>query len=116
MSRAFAIAAVVLTICAGQSLETVAQTMRPAPPDSIQNGRPADSIQNGRMVEGRVAAVRGRWIVLANGTQLAVPDNLNVIERQEVKPGAFVRVMYEDRAGQKFATSIQLRNLLEDPE
>jgi hypothetical protein len=107
MSRAFAIAAVVLTMCAGLSLESVAQTSRLAPPDSIQNGR---------MVEGRVAAVRGRWIVLANGIQLAVPDNVNVIERQEVKPGAFVRVMYEDRAGQKFATSIQLRNPLEDPQ
>jgi hypothetical protein len=107
MSRAFAIAAVVLTMCAGLSVESAAQTSRPASPDSIQNWR---------MVEGRVAAVSGRWIVLANGIQLAVPDNVNVIERQEVKPGDFVRVMYEDRAGQKFATSVQLRHPLADPE
>jgi hypothetical protein len=103
MSRALAMAAVVLTMCAGQSLEGFAQTRPQSPPASIQDGQ---------VMEGRVADVKGRWIVLANGAQVAVPDN--VIRRPEVKPGAFIRVMFEEREGQKFATSIQLRDALED--
>ena len=105
MRRGVAIAAVVLTMGAGQSIVGFAQTGPLAPQDSIQDGR---------VVEGRVAVVKRHWIVLANGIQLAVPDN--VIQHREVKPGAFIRAMYEEREGQKFATSTQLRDQLEDPQ
>jgi hypothetical protein len=100
MNRFFAIAAVVLAMSAGQSLVVFAQTAAPASQE--QELSPAS-----QMVEGKVSAVRGRWIVFANGTQVAVPDN--VVHHFEMKPGAVVRAMYEEREGQKFATSIELK-------
>ena len=105
MNRALAIAAVVLTICAGQSLAGFAQTGPRAPQELIQGAQ---------VVEGKIAAVKGRWIVFANGTQVAVPDNL--VQHFEMKPGAFIRAMYEEREGQKFATSIELREPVGNPE
>jgi hypothetical protein len=100
MKRIFAIAAVVLAMCAGQSLVVFAQTAVPATQE--QELSPASQV-----VEGKVSAVRGRWIVFANGTQVAVPDN--VVHHFEMKPGAVIRAMYEEREGQKFATSIELK-------
>ena len=100
MKRIFAITAVVLAVCAGQSLVVFAQTA--APSTQEQELSPYSQV-----VEGKVSAVRGRWIVFANGTQVAVPDN--VVHHFEMKPGAVIRAMYEEREGQKFATSIELR-------
>jgi len=100
MNRIFAIAAVVLAISAGQPLVVFAQTAAPASQEQ-------EVSQASQVVEGKVSAVRGRWIVFANGTQVAVPDN--VVHHFEMKPGAVIRAMYEEREGQKFATSIELR-------
>ena len=100
MNRIFAIAAIVLGISAGQSLMVFAQTAAPASQEQ-------EVSQASQVVEGKVSAVRGRWIVFANGTQVAVPDN--VVHHFEMKPGAVIRAMYEEREGQKFATSIELR-------
>lgn len=107
MNRIFAVAAVVLAMCAGQSLVVFAQTA--APTSQEQEITPGSQV-----VEGKVSAVRGRWIVFANGTQVAVPDN--VVHHFEMKPGAVIRAMYEEREGQKFATSIELRGPAADQQ
>ena len=105
MKRIFAIAAAVLAICAGQSPMVYAQTGSPSSQSQEREIAPGSQVV--QVVEGKVSAVRGRWIVFANGTQVAVPDN--VVHHFEMKPGAVVRAMYEEREGQKFATSIELR-------
>ena len=102
MNRIFAIAAAVLAMCVGQSTIVFAQATTP----SSQEREIAPGTQMVQVVEGKVSAVRGRWIVFTNGTQVAVPDN---VAHVEMKPGAVVRAMYEEREGQKFATSIELR-------
>jgi hypothetical protein len=104
MNRIFAIAAAVLAMCAGQSPMVYGQTRSPS--SQSQEREIAPGTQMVQVVEGKVSAVRGRWIVFANGTQVAVPDN---VAHLEMKPGAVVRAMYEEREGQKFATSIELR-------
>jgi hypothetical protein len=105
MNRIFAIAAAVLTMCAGQSPMVYGQTGSPSSQSQEREIAPGSQVV--QVVEGKVSAVRGRWIVFANGTQVAVPDN--VVHHFEMKPGAVVRAMYEEREGQKFATSIELR-------
>jgi len=105
MNRIFAIAAAVLAMCAGQSPMVYAQTGSPSSQSQEREIAPGSQVV--QVVEGKVSAVRGRWIVFANGTQVAVPDN--VVHHFEMKPGAVVRAMYEEREGQKFATSIELR-------
>ena len=101
MRRTLGIAAMVLTLCAGQSVVGFAQTGTQAQQDP-------QSTAASRMVEGKISAVKGRWIVFSNGTQVAVPDNL--VQHFEMKPGAVIRAMYEEREGQKFATSLELRD------
>jgi len=107
MGRALAIAAVVLTMCAGQSLVGFAQTG----PQAQQEPEVTAASQ---VVEGKILAVKGRWIIFSNGTQVAVPDNL--VQHFEMKPGAIIRAMYEEREGQKFATSLELRDPAVDPK
>ena len=107
MRRTFAVAAVVASICVGQSPAGFAQTGSRAQQEP-------EFTQAGQVVEGKISAVKGRWIVFSNGTQVAVPDNL--VQHFEMKPGAVIRAMYEEREGQKFATSLELRNSLTDPK
>jgi hypothetical protein len=107
MSRTFAIAAVVLTMCAAQPFVGFAET-------GLLAQRDPQVTPGGQVVEGKISAVKGRWIVFSNGTQVAVPDNL--VQHFEMKPGAVIRAMYEEREGQKFATSIELRDPAANPK
>ena len=107
MSRTFAMAAVVLTMCAAQPFVGFAET-------GLQAQREQEVTPVGQVVEGKISAVKGRWIVFSNGTQVAVPDNL--VQHFEMKPGAVIRAMYEEREGQKFATSIELRDPAAGPK
>ena len=107
MSRTFAMAAVVLTMCAVQPLVGFAET-------GLQAQRELEVTPASQVVEGKISAVKGRWIVFSNGTQVAVPDNL--VQHFEMKPGAVIRAMYEEREGQKFATSIELRDPAANPK
>jgi len=106
MHRLIAIASLALTVCAGSGA-AVAQTSA-----SAQQER--ELVPGSQMVEGQIMAVKGRWIVFSNGTQVAVPDNL--VGRFDVKPGAIIRAMYQEREGQKFATSIELKRPAADEQ
>jgi hypothetical protein len=107
MNRALAISAVVLAMCAGQPVAGFAQTGPRATEER-------EWTPGSQVVEGKISAVKGRWIVFTNGTQVAVPDNL--VQHFEMKPGAVVRAMYEEREGQKFATWIELKDAAAVPQ
>ena len=107
MNRLIAIAALVLTMCAGPAVVGLAQTAAPAPQERELG-------QGSQVVEGQIMAVKGRWIVFSNGTQVAVPDNVDRL--LGVKPGAVIRAMYQEREGQKFATSIELQRPAADEQ
>jgi hypothetical protein len=98
-------------MCAGQSPVVFAQT---GPQTGLKATQEQEFTPYSQVVEGKVSAVKGRWIVFSNGTQVAVPDN--VVHHFEMKPGAVIRAMYEEREGQKFATSIELRGTAADQQ
>jgi hypothetical protein len=62
----------------------------------------------GQTVEGKIKSVHGNLVTLEDGTQLSIPSSVNVT-RDQLKPGAQIVAAYETRAGQKVATSIQIK-------
>ncbi len=60
-------------------------------------------------VQGKVKGVdaTGRMLVLEDGTQLAIPDNVR-INRSDLRPGAEVKASYDMVDGQKIITSIKV--------
>lgn len=60
-------------------------------------------------VQGKIKAVdpSGRVVVFEDGTQIMIPPTL-AVERGDLKPGADVKASYEERNGQKVATSIHV--------
>ena len=58
-------------------------------------------------VQGKVKSfdATANAVVLEDGTKLTIPATLRV-ERQALKPGADVKASYEEKDGQKVATSI----------
>jgi hypothetical protein len=58
-------------------------------------------------IEGKVQKVdmSVKAIILDDGTKLTVPD---AAQLRDVKPGVNVKASYEERAGQKVATSISV--------
>jgi len=60
-------------------------------------------------VQGKIKSVdaSGRMVTLDDGTQLTLPPTLTV-EKQSLKPGASVKASYEEKDGQKIATSFMV--------
>jgi len=58
-------------------------------------------------VQGKIKSfdAAGSTVVLEDGTQLMIPPTVRV-ERQALKPGANVKASFEEKDGQKIATSI----------
>jgi len=57
-------------------------------------------------VQGKIKSVdaSGRVVTLDNGAQIMIPPTLTV-ERQALQPGANVKASYDEKDGQKVATS-----------
>ncbi|HYS18668.1 MAG TPA: DUF1344 domain-containing protein [Candidatus Binatia bacterium] len=57
-------------------------------------------------VQGKIKSVdaSGRMVTLDNGAQIMIPPTLTV-ERQALQPGANVKASYDEKDGQKVATS-----------
>ena len=57
-------------------------------------------------VQGKIKSVdpSGRMVTLDDGTKITIPPALTV-EKQALKPGANVKASYEEKDGQKVATS-----------
>ena len=60
-------------------------------------------------VQGKIKSVdaSGKMVTLDDGTQLMIPPTLKV-EKQALKPGANVKASYEEKGGQKVATSFMV--------
>jgi len=60
-------------------------------------------------VQGKIKSVdaSGKMVTLDDGTQLMIPPTLK-IEKQALKPGANVKASYEEKDGQKVATSFMV--------
>lgn len=60
-------------------------------------------------IEGKITSVdpSGKMVTLEDGTQLMIPPTLNV-QRENLKEGAIVKANFEERNGQKVATSLQV--------
>jgi uncharacterized protein DUF1344 len=58
-------------------------------------------------VQGKIKSfdAAANTVVLEDGTKLMIPATMKV-ERQALKPGANVKASFEEKAGQKVATSI----------
>jgi Protein of unknown function (DUF1344) len=57
-------------------------------------------------VEGKIKSVdpSGKMVTLDDGTKLTIPPTLSV-EKKALQPGANVKASYEEKGGQKVATS-----------
>jgi Protein of unknown function (DUF1344) len=58
-------------------------------------------------VQGKIKSVdpNGKMLTLDDGTQLMIPPTVKV-EKQALKPGANVKASYQEKDGQKVATSL----------
>jgi len=56
------------------------------------------------LVQGRIVDLRPNWMMLNDGTQITVPED--VVRWSDLTLGAVVRVQYEERDGRKVATSM----------
>jgi hypothetical protein len=61
-------------------------------------------------VQGKIKSVdqTGRMVTLEDGTMLMIPATVRV-NRQELTPGADVKVSYEDKGTQKIVTQIEVQ-------
>jgi hypothetical protein len=60
-------------------------------------------------VQGKIKSVdqSGKMVTLDDGTQLAIPPTLTV-EKRALQPGVNVKANYEEKDGQKVATSLMV--------
>lgn len=60
-------------------------------------------------VQGKIKSVdpSGKMVTLDDGTQLTIPPTIK-LEKQALKPGANVKASYEEKDGQKVATSFMV--------
>jgi hypothetical protein len=61
-----------------------------------------------KRVEGKIKSVQGSTVTLADGTTLSIPSSVQV-PRDQLKPGAMIVAEYQERGGQKVATSVQIK-------
>ena len=61
-----------------------------------------------KRVEGTIKSVDGSTITLEDGTRLAIPSSV-MVSRAQLKPGAMIVAEYQERGGQKVATSVQIK-------
>jgi hypothetical protein len=97
------VVAVLLSASLGVSGTVAQMKSDPAQPKMEQK-----SDKMGQKVEGTIKSVRGNMVTLEDGTQLSIPSSVKVAKDQ-LKPGAQITAEYEERAGQKVATAVQIK-------
>jgi hypothetical protein len=60
-------------------------------------------------IQGKIKSVdpSGKMVTLDDGTQLMIPPTIK-LEKQALQPGANVKASYEEKNGQKVATSFMV--------
>jgi len=101
--------AVLMTVSLGVSTSTAQSTaqMKPDPAQPKTMEQKSDG-KMGQRVEGTIKAVSGNMVTLEDGTQLSIPSSVRVAKDQ-LKPGAQITAEYEERGGQKVATSVLIK-------
>jgi hypothetical protein len=61
-----------------------------------------------KRLEGTIKSVQGSTVTLDDGTTLSIPSSVKV-SRAHLKPGAMIVAEYQERSGQKVATSVQIK-------
>ena len=97
------VVAVLLTASIGVTGLSAQMKTDPAQPKMEQK-----SNKMGQRVEGTIKSVRGNMVTLEDGTQLSIPSSVKVA-KDRLKPGAQITAEYEERAGQKVATVVQIK-------
>lgn len=72
-------------------------------PTMMDKGQSAEA----KHVEGKIQQVSGNTLTLTDGTVFTIPASVKV-QRSELKPGASVKASYEEKAGQKIVTSLEV--------
>jgi hypothetical protein len=105
MKRTLSILVVILLASVMSAAHVMAQGL-PYPGTPGGSGAPAEAKQ----IEGKIKSVDpdGGVIMLDDGTRLMVPASAR-LRRDALKEGATVKVSYEERAGQKIITSIEVQ-------
>ena len=96
--------AVLMAVSLGVS-KTIAQMK--TDPAQTKMEQKSDS-KMGQRVEGTIKAVNGNMVTLEDGTKLSIPSSVRVAKDQ-LKPGAQITAEYEERGGQKIATSVLIK-------
>ncbi|PYN79857.1 MAG: hypothetical protein DMD96_16230 [Candidatus Rokuibacteriota bacterium] len=106
MIRVLAVLVAILLTASLSVTGAIAQMPKtePAQPKSMEQ----KSDKMGQKVEGTIKTVRGNMVTLEDGTQLSIPSSVKVSKAQ-LKPGAQISAEYEEKAGQKVATSVQIK-------
>jgi Cu/Ag efflux protein CusF len=83
-----------------------AQTQAPAPSQSAP-AAPAAPAAMDKQSEGKIKNVdpSGKTLTLADGTTFMIPSGVSVAE---LKPGATVKVAYQEKGGQKILTHVEV--------
>jgi len=70
----------------------------------------APVVAQAKTVEGRIKAVDASTgtLTLDDGTKLVIPKAL-MVPRGQLKPGVAINANYEERGGDKVATSLQIK-------
>lgn len=84
------------------------QTTQPKPPAGA--APPAIDAPKGdaaKSVQGQIKSMAGNRVTLEDGTTLMLSDGARV-NRAELRPGVTIKASFEDRGGQKVATSVEV--------
>lgn len=61
-------------------------------------------------IEGKIKTVsmNGAMVTLEDGTKLTIPKSV-MVPKGQLKPGAMISAEYQDKAGKKVATSVEIK-------
>jgi hypothetical protein len=79
----------------------------PAQSRSMDQQKSMDTNADKR-VEGTIKSVQGSTVTLEDGTRLSIPSSV-MVSRSQLKPGVMIVAEYQERGGQKVATSVQIK-------
>ena len=74
-----------------------------------QTPAPSPSGTDAKQLQGEIQKVDGNKLTLTDGTELTIPGNV-LVQQGDLRPGASVKASYEERGGEKVATSLQIES------
>jgi hypothetical protein len=101
-------AALAVMVCSGMTVQAPGVQAQTTKPGSTMPEKPGGTkgTMKGTEVEGRVRDVKDDQITLDSGMKLTVPKSQ--AKANELKPGAKIKATYEERAGKRVVTSLEI--------